>query len=62
MHHNTVHDYSSDTPVSIDEFIEFYAYMSTMIDSDHTFDQLLTGPWGLDNMMQSYFAGTSQSI
>ena len=38
MHHNTVHDYSSETPVSLDEFIEFYAYMSTMIDSDHVFD------------------------
>lgn len=62
MHHNTVHDYSSETPVSLDEFIEFYAYMSTMIDSDHVFDQMLTGTWNLDNMMHFYYAGTSQAV
>jgi hypothetical protein len=38
MHHNTIHDYSPDTPVSVDEFLEFYAYMSTMVDTDHVFD------------------------
>ena len=59
MHHNTIHDYSPDTPVSVDEFLEFYAYMSTMVDTDHVFDQLLTGPWNLDSMMQTYYAGTS---
>ena len=59
MHHNTIHDYSADAPVSFDEFVEFYAYMSSMVDSDHVFDQLLTGPWNLDNMMQYFYAGTS---
>lgn len=62
MHHNTLHDYSSDSPVSIDEFIEFYAYMSTLVTSDHVFDQMLTGPWNLDNMMHYYYAGTSRAI
>lgn len=49
MHHNTVHDYNSETPVSVDEFIEFYAYQSTMVETDHVFDQMVTGPWNLDN-------------
>lgn len=61
MHHNTVHDYSPETAVTVDEFIEFYAQMSTMIDSDHVFDQMLTGTWHLDNM-NNYYAGTSQLI
>ncbi len=48
MHHNTVHDYQLDAPVNLDEFIEYYAYLSSMIDTDHVFDQMLTGTWNLD--------------
>jgi len=65
MHHNTIHDYNSETPVSVDEFIEFYAYQSTMIETDHVFDQMVTGPWNLDNKNmydQLPYAGTAQSI
>ena len=65
MHHNTVHDYNSEIPVSVDEFIEFYAYQSTMVETDHVFDQMVTGPWNLDNKNmydQLPYAGTAQSI
>jgi Ca2+-binding EF-hand superfamily protein len=61
MHHNTINDYNPNTPVTVDEFIDYYAYMSCMIDSDHVFDQMLTGNWHLDNM-NNYYAGTSQLI
>ncbi len=49
MHHNTIHDYNPDAQVSKDEFIEFYAYISSMTESDHVFDQAVTGPWNLDS-------------
>lgn len=38
MHHNTVNDYNADAQVSIDEFLEFYAYISAMVYTDHVFD------------------------
>jgi len=53
MHHNTIHDYSPDAPVSKEEFIEFYAYISAMTESDHVFDQAVTGPWNLDRRLPS---------
>jgi len=64
MHHNTTHDYDSSQPVSLAEFIEFYAYHSTMIESDHVFDQLITGTWNSDknNYEDTPYAGTAQSI
>ena len=65
MHHNTIHDYNSSAPVSKDEFIEYFSYMSSMTDNDHNFDQMLTGPFNLDNKNcyeSMPYAGTPQAI
>lgn len=64
MHHNTTHDYDTAQPVSLGEFIEFYAYHSAMTESDHVFDQLITGVWNSDrsNYEETPYAGTAQNI
>jgi Ca2+-binding EF-hand superfamily protein len=65
LHHNTIHDYSADANVSKDEFLEFYAYISAMTESDHVFDQAVTGPWNLDsrhNYTDLPYAGCPQSV
>ncbi len=64
MHHNTTHDYDAAAPVSLGEFIEFYACSAAMTESEHEFDQLVSGPWNTDR--NSYasmpYAGTAQSV
>ena len=65
MHHNTIHDYDSSVPVTKDEFIDFYSYISSMTESDHVFDQLISGPWNLDlrnNYENLPYAGAPQTI
>ena len=65
MHHNTIHDYDSSKPVSKQEFVEYFSYMSAMTDSDHVFDQIVTGPFNLDNKNcyeSMPYAGTPQAI
>ncbi len=65
MHHNTVHDYDSSAPVTKEEFLDFYGYLSSMTESDHVFDQLVTGPWNLDNRNNFDslpYAGAAQTI
>ena len=65
MHHNTIHDYNSSAPVTREEFVEYFSYMSSMCESDQNFDQMLTGPFNLDNKNcyeSMPYAGTPQAI
>ena len=65
LHHNTVHNYEQNKPISRDEFLEFYSFLSACEASDHKFDQLVTGCWNLDNR-NNYdalpYAGTPQTV
>ena len=65
LHHNTLHNYEANKPVSRDEFIEFYSFISACESNEHKFDQLLTGCWNLDNR-NNYdhmpYAGTPQNV
>lgn len=65
MHHNSIHDYNPNALVTENEFLEYYAFISSMTSSDHSFDLMVNGCWNLDNknnVDSMPYAGTAMSV
>lgn len=47
-HHNVAQGFKPDKSVSIDEFLEYHQFVSSVIDNDNLFKIFMTGVWNLD--------------
>ncbi len=47
-HHNVAQSFKPDKSVSIEEFLEYHQFVSSVIDNDNLFKIFMTGVWNMD--------------